>query len=99
MDNLCLLCTSKKLSECWLGPYKITNIVGSNAVELLLLKSIQIHPVVNISRIKPYKEHLPGQLANQPSPSHIIEDRDKEYEVDYVVNSQSKGYKLEYLIH
>ena len=40
-----------------------------------------------------------GQLANQPSPSHVIGDQDEEYEVDYVVDFQRKGHRLEYLIH
>ena len=43
--------------------------------------------MVNISWIKPYKECLSGQLANQPGPSYIIEDQNEEYEVDYVVDS------------
>ena len=46
-----------------------------------------IHPVVNISWIELYKGHLPSQLANQPSPSHVIEDQDKEYKVDYIIDS------------
>ena len=64
MDNLCLPCMSKKLSEQWLGPYKITKLVGPNAVELLLPKSMHIYPIVNISQLKSYKEHLPGQPAD-----------------------------------
>ena len=40
MNNLHLLCTSKKLSECWLALYKITKTVDSNAIELLLLQSM-----------------------------------------------------------
>ena len=49
---------------------------------------MHIYPIVNISQVKPYKEHLPSQLANQPGPSHIIEDWDKEYEVNYVIDFQ-----------
>ena len=86
-DNLCLPHTSKKLSKHWLSPYKITKIVSSNAVELLFPKSMHIHSTINISWIKPYKECLPHQLANQPGPSHIIKDWDKEYKVDYIVDS------------
>ena len=82
-DNLHLSYASKKLSECWLSPYKITKTVSPNAVELLLPKSMHIHPVINISWVKPYKECLPGQTTNQPGPSHVMEDQDKEYEVDY----------------
>ena len=34
--NLHLTHTSKKLSECWIGPYVITKLVSNNAVELKL---------------------------------------------------------------
>ena len=60
---------------------------------------MRIHPVVNISCIKPYHDHLPGQPVTAPGPSTVTEDRDEEYEVDYVVDSQYKGKRLEYLVH
>ena len=47
--NLRLTRASKKLSERWVGPYTITKLVGNNAVELKLPRSMKIHPVVNIS--------------------------------------------------
>ena len=98
-DNLRLPCTSRKLSERWLGPYSITKLVGTNAVKLHLPRSMHIHPVVNISRIKPYRDHLPGQPVSAPGPSDVMEDHDEEYEVDYVVDSRYKGKHLEYLVH
>ena len=42
---------SEKLTECFVGPYKVKGIVSSNAIELELSKSIRIHPIVNVSRI------------------------------------------------
>jgi len=42
---------SEKLTERFVGPYKIKIIISSNAVELELPKSIKIHPVVNMSRV------------------------------------------------
>ena len=47
--NLRLTRASKKLSERWVGPYVITKLVGNNAVELKLPRSMKIHPVMNIS--------------------------------------------------
>ena len=98
-DNLRLPHASWKLSERWLGPYSITKLVGTNAVELHLPCSMHIHPVVNISHVKPYRERLPGQPVSAPGPSNITEDCDKEYEVEFVVDSQYKGKHLEYLVH
>jgi len=42
---------SEKLTEHFVGPYKVKGIVSSNVIELELPKSIKIHPVVNISRV------------------------------------------------
>ena len=42
---------SEKLTERFVGPYKVKGIVSSNAIELELLDSIKIHPVVNVSRV------------------------------------------------
>ena len=58
-----------------------------------------IHPVINISRVKPYHDRLPGQPVSAPSPSIVMEDREEEYEVDYIVDSWYKGKGLEYLVH
>ena len=39
---------SEKLTECFVGLYKVKGIVSSNAIELELPKSIKIYPVVNV---------------------------------------------------
>ena len=98
-DNLHLPRASRKLSEQWLGPYSITKLVGTNAVKLCLPHSMHIHPVVNISHVKPYRDCLLGQPVSAPGPSNVTEDREEEYEVEYVVDSQYKGKCLEYLVH
>jgi len=48
-DNLHMLNhASKKLTEKWISPYEVTHVTP-NVVELKLLKTLQIHPVVNVS--------------------------------------------------
>ena len=60
-DNLRMLNrASKKLTEKWIGPYEVTRVTP-NAVELKLPKTLRIHPVVNVSCVKPYLGPLPGQ--------------------------------------
>ena len=98
-DNLRLPHASRKLLEWWLGPYSITKLVGTNTIEHRLPRSMRIHPVVNISHVKPYHDHLPGQPVSAPSPSIVTEDHEEEYEVDYIVDTWYKGKHLEYLIH
>ena len=97
-NNLQLPRASRKLSERWLGPYSITKLVGTNAVELRLPCSMRIHPVVNVSRVKPYRKRLPGQPVTAPGPSNVTEDRDEEYEVKSIIDSRYKGRRLEYLV-
>ena len=74
-------------------------LVGSNAVELRLPRSMCIHPVVNISCVKPYREHLSGQPVTAPGPSNVTEDREEEYKVERIIDSRYKGKCLEYLVH
>ena len=51
---------SKKLTERYMGPYAIEEVVSSNAVKLQLPSSMRIHPVVNVSRVVRYKEQTRG---------------------------------------
>jgi len=41
----------EKLTEQFIGPYRIKVIISSNAIELDLPNTMRIHPVVNISRV------------------------------------------------
>jgi len=52
---------TEKLTERFVGPYKIKKIVPSNAVELELPSTVKIHPVVNVSRVYKYVEQVEGQ--------------------------------------
>jgi len=51
---------TEKLTERFVGPYKIKKIVLLNAVELELPSTIKIHPVVNVSRIRRYVGQVEG---------------------------------------
>jgi len=45
-----------KLTERYVGPYVIEEVVSLNAIKLRLLSLMRIHLVVNISWIIQYKE-------------------------------------------
>ena len=98
-ENLWLTCTSQKLTERWLGPYTIIGLAGPNAIKLKLLRSLQIHPVVNVSQVKPYLGPMEGQTLYRPGLVHVTKDRDNKWEVDHIVYSRLTNKKLEYLIH
>jgi len=42
----------KKLTEIYVGPYEVEEVVSKNAVKLKLLASMRIYSVVNVSRIE-----------------------------------------------
>jgi len=86
----------EKLTECFVGLYKIKGIISSNAVELELPKSIRIHPVVNISRVRLYKPQVKGQKKIPPK-SVIIEGK-KEFEVEKILNKRIVQGKEKFLV-
>ena len=67
---------TEKLTERFVGPYKIKKIISSNAVELELSSTVKIHPVVNVSRIQWYVEQVEGQRKEKPAPV-IIEGEEE----------------------
>jgi len=70
---------SEKLTECYVGPYKIKKIVSLNMVELELPNTVKIHLVVNVSRIRMYSNQVLGQRAEVPKvPKLVIIKGEKE---------------------
>jgi len=55
----------EKLTERFVGLYKVQKIVSSNAVKLELLNTVKIHLVVNVSRIQHYVGQVEGQRKEQ----------------------------------
>ena len=56
----------EKLTEHFVGPYKVKAIISSNAIELDLPSTVRIHPVVNISQVRQYKSQVEGQRKETP---------------------------------
>ena len=67
---------TEKLTERFIGPYRIKKIVSLNAVELELPSTIKIHLVVNVSRIQCYVGQVKRQKKEQPAP--VIIEGEKE---------------------
>ena len=59
---------TKKLTERYVGPYVIEEVVSTNMVKLRLPSSMRIHPVVNVSRVVRYKEQIKGQKKEEGKP-------------------------------
>ena len=77
---------TEKLTERFVGLYKIKKIVSLNAVELELPSTIKIHSVVNVSRIQRYAGQVEGQRKKQPVP--VIIEEEEEWEVERILNKQ-----------
>ena len=87
---------TEKLTERFVGPYKVKKIISSNTVELELPNTIKIHPVVNVSRIHRYVGQVEGQKREQPTP--VIIDGEEEWEVEKILNKQQIRGKDKYLV-
>jgi len=55
-----------KLTERFIGPYRVKGIISLNAIELDLPSSVRIHSVVNVSRIHRYRDQVKGQKVTPP---------------------------------
>jgi len=87
---------SEKLTERFVGPYKVKGIVSSNAIELELPKSIRIHPVVNISRVRLYKPQVEEQKKTPPK--LVIIEGEEEFEVEKIINKKMVRGKEKFLV-
>ena len=87
---------TEKLTERFVGPYRIKKIVLSNTVELELPSTIKIHLVVNVSRIRRYVRQIEGQRKEQPAP--VVIEGEEEWEVERILNKQQIRGKDKYLV-
>jgi len=75
---------TEKLTERFVSPYKIKEIVSSNMVKLELSSTVRIHLVVNVSRIHRYVRQVERQKKEQPAP--VIIEGEEEWEVERILN-------------
>ena len=87
---------TEKLTERFVGPYRIKKIVSLNAVELELPSTVKIHSVVNVSRIQKYVGQVERQRKEQPAP--VMIEGEEEWEVKRILNKQWIRGKDKYLV-
>jgi hypothetical protein len=92
-----------KLSAKYIGPFTIKRVVNDNAYELDLPPSLQIHPVINITRLKPYRDGaqlFPSRPPpdERPPPEIIDENGEESYEVEEIMGRRGSGTRREYLV-
>jgi len=77
---------TEKLTERFVGPYKVKSIVLTNAIELELPSTVRIYLVVNVSRVRRYTSQVEGQKKEMPQPMVIEEE--EEWEVEKIMNKR-----------
>ena len=86
----------EKLTECFIGPYKVKGIVSSNVIELELPKSIKIHPIVNVSRVQLYKPQVEEQ--KKILPKLVIIEGEEKFKVEKILNKRTIREKEKFLV-
>ncbi len=82
---------ARKLTERYIGPYRVKRVVNANAYELELPASLKIHPVINISHLKEYRDGAqafpdrPVRLT-RPDPAAIDDNGAPAWEVDRLLD-------------
>lgn len=92
---------SRKLTERYIGPFKVLDIVGerSSAVRLDLPPEMKIHPVVNVSRLRPWREdpRFIGRPVRNPPPIAEV-DGTAAYEVEAFMAHRMRRGQQELLV-
>ena len=91
-----------KFTYKYIGPFKIKRVVNNNAYELDLPPQMQIHPVLNVSRLKAYHDGrvafpLRTRADTRPPPALTSSDGD-DYEVESILAKRGKGARTQYLV-
>ena len=82
---------ARKLTERFVGPYRVKRVVNANAYELELPASLKIHPVINISHLKEYRDGTqafpdrPVRLT-RPEPEALDDNGAPEWIVDRLLD-------------
>ena len=79
-----------------MGLYKVKAVISANVIELELSRTVNISPVVNISRVKQYVEQVDSQKKEAPQPV-VIKER-KEWEVEKILNKRKVREKNKFLV-
>ena len=79
----------RKFNPKWLGPFTVAQRVGEIAYCLNLPPSMKLHPVFNVSRLKPWVAG--GGDGVEPPPPVLDTGQGLEYEIDRIVAERGSG--------
>jgi len=87
---------TEKLTEWFVGLYKVKRVVSTNTIKLELPDTIKIYLVVNISRVQLYKPQVEDQKV-VPLQLVVI-DGEEEYEVEKILNKRKIRERDKFLV-
>jgi hypothetical protein len=94
-----------KLCSRYVGPFAVTEVVNANAIRLALPPQMQaLHPVINISRLKPYVASgttfatRPQQYERPPPEAHTDTNGEALWQVESVLACKKVGRGKRYLV-
>ncbi|RMZ86289.1 hypothetical protein DV736_g6486, partial [Chaetothyriales sp. CBS 134916] len=86
--NLKLARPNRKLSERFIGPFQIIDIIGSQAYKLDLPPQVRVHPVFHVSLLEPYRLREGEDPAAHNLPE-VMPDGTLEYEVEAIMDDRT----------
>jgi hypothetical protein len=86
-----------KLRRRWVGPFRVTRVISSVAVELDLPPDWKIHSVFHVSNLRKYTRSEEFDRVEQPPPPIVVDD-DEEYEVEAILRHKGKGARRLYQV-
>ena len=96
---------TRKFTERYIGPYRVSEIINRNAYKLELPPTLRIHPVINISQLKLYKDGstlFPSRQIKltRPDPVAIEDSGSPIFEVDRIIDHRRIGRnkRIQYLV-
>jgi hypothetical protein len=96
---------NRKLAHLFCGPFPIKRVINANAYELELPAHMRIHPTVNISRLRPYRDGrpaFPGRPASEalsrPPPEAVDPAGADVYELERLLAQRGAGANARYLV-
>ena len=90
---------TKKLDHKWLSLYLVEKVISWSAYLLKLPSSFgQTHPVFLVTLLRPYNADTITKHVQSDPPPPVVHDGVKEYEVEWILDSQVFRCRLEYLV-
>ena len=98
--NLPSMRPMKKLDCKRYGPFEVIEKVNKGAYRLKLPNTQRkIHPIFNEVLLSPYTTPAYENQQQAPPPPPVLIDKEKEYEVESIIDSKFVRNKLKFLVH